>query len=544
MKRLARFALTLCVGIAFTLPLHAAGRTVTILHLTDTHSHLDATGPRDASLSGTVGGLAKATTVLGRARAKDPSALLLHSGDVLQGDLFFNVYFGVPELKWMVSMGFDAMTVGNHEFDPGPFGLAGILATAFDEGTVPLLSANAGNLTVAGLGSLVRPSLLEDAGGVKVGVFGLTVPDDPLCMADPVTLDPDLVSVARAQAAELRAAGAEVVVLLSHVGLARDLALAESVDGIDVIFGGHDHVLLEEPAVVRSPSGRDVLVLQPGPHLAHVGRLVLKVDRGIVSLAGYELLPVDGDVPAEPSVAAMVEELKAGIEGSYGDGLFSREVGAARRDLPMLPRGTGPFRDAPAGNLVADAFRAAGATDAAFTSTGFLSEGISRGPLVPADLFRVVSYGFDEATGFGFRLVRCRLSAEALVSTLEIGVSGPGPEDAFFPHVSGLRFDYDSSRPPFDRVDLASIRVGDAPLDPDGRYTFTMNEVVAFFLGSLDVFVEDVEPLGDAFEYTALLGHVEGMGGVVDARSEGRIRDVARPRVTPGRYRRGAGIPR
>ncbi|MCL4810561.1 MAG: metallophosphoesterase, partial [Thermoanaerobaculia bacterium] len=223
MKPVARLALTLCAAFVFALPLHSAGRTVTILHVADTHSHLDATGPRDASLSGTVGGLAKATTVLGRARAKDPAALLLHSGDVLQGDLFFNVYFGVPELKWMVAVGFDAMAVGNHEFDPGPWGLAGILATAFDEGTVPLLSANARNLAGTGLETLVTPSLLKDAGGVKVGVFGLTVPDDPLCMADPVVLDPDLVSVAAAQAAGLREAGAEVVVLLSHLGLARDL---------------------------------------------------------------------------------------------------------------------------------------------------------------------------------------------------------------------------------------------------------------------------------------------------------------------------------
>lgn len=540
MKRLVLPVLTLLAALLAAGPLDAAGRTVTILHVSDTHSHLDATGPRDRSLEGTVGGLAKATTVIGRARAKEPAALLLHSGDVLQGDFFFNAYFGVPELAWMASMGFDAMALGNHELDPGPGGLAGILAAAFADGSFPILSANANGLDGTGLEGLVSRALVKDAGGVKVGVFGLTVPDDPLFNGAPVSLDADVISAASREAAALRAAGAEIVVLLSHLGFARDTAVAEAAEGVDVILGGHDHLVLEEPVVLRSASGRDVLVLQPGPHLARVGRLRLKVDGGVVALEGYELLPVDGDVPAEPTVAGLVAELKAGIETAYGDGVFSREVAEARHDLPMLPRGRGPFADAAAGNLVTDAFRATGGTDAAFTSTGFLSEGIAKGPLVPADLFRVVSYGFDETTGLGFRLVTCRVSAEALAMTLEIGVAGPGPEDAFFPHVSGLRFAYDSARPPLERVDLTSVRVGGEPLDPARSYTLTLNEVVAYFLGSLGVPLEDAAPL-DAFEYTALLAHVEAMNGVVDVRSEGRIRDLASRRSAPASRSRSDG---
>lgn len=532
MKRLALLVLTSLLGLALAAPAGAAGRTVTILHVTDTHSHLDATGPRDRGLEGTVGGIAKATTVIGRARSKDADALLFHSGDILQGDLFFNAYFGVPELRWMASMGFDAMALGNHELDPGPAGLAGILAAAFADRSFPILSANANGLDGTGLERFVSRSFVKDAGGVKVGVFGLTVPDDPLFNGAPVSLDADVIGAASREAAALRAGGAEVVVLLSHLGFARDTAVAEAVEGVDVILGGHDHLVLEEPVVLRSPSGREVIVLQPGPHLANVGRLRLKVGRGTVALAGYELLPVDADVPAEPTVARVVAELKAGIEATYGDRVFSREVAEARHDLPMLPRGKGPFADAAAGNLVTDAFRAAGGTDAALTSTGFLSEGIAKGSLVPVDLFRVVSYGFDAGTGLGFRLVTCRVSAEALATILEIGVAGPGPEDAFFPHVSGLRFAYDSARPPFARVDPASVRVGSEPLDPSRFYTLTLNEAIAFFLGSLGVALEDVAPL-DAFEYTALLAHVEAMNGIVDVRSEGRIRDRTARRATP-----------
>lgn len=529
MKRLGLSTLALLLGLSGAPSLAAADRTVTILHVSDTHSHLDATGSRDRSLEGTVGGIAKATTVIASARKQDPDALLLHGGDVFQGDLFFNFMLGVPELQWMAAMHFDAMAVGNHEFDPGPEYLAGILEQGFAGGSVPLLSANAGNL--GSLAPFVQASILKTAGDVKVGIFGLTVPDDPMCQNLPVTLDPNLAVVAAAQVGALRAAGAEVVVLLSHLGLSYDTSVAEAVDGIDVIVGAHDHYLLEEPVEVRSPSGRSVLIVQAGPHLATVGRLRLSLRGGKVRAAGYDLLPVDVHVRPDPGVEAMVSRLKAGIEELIGP-VFSSEVGVARRDLPILPGERSPWKDTPTGNLVADAFRAAGRTDVAFTSSGFLSEGISRGRLVPADLFRVVSYGLDPETGFGFGLATSELSGVALATVLEIGVAGPGPEDAFFPHVSGIRFAYDSRRAPGERVAFESIRVGGEPLDPEKTYTLTTNVAVASFLGLLlgDLGVappSGVTPIPGAFEYTALLDQVEQMGGVVDPRAEGRIRDLA-----------------
>ena len=543
MKRLALLTLALTVSLVLAPPLSAADRIVTILHVSDTHSHLDATGSRDRNLEGTVGGIAKATTVIAAARAQDPDALLLHGGDILQGDLFFNAYFGVPELQWMAAMRFDAMAVGNHEFDPGPEMLAGILQQGFAEGSFPLLSANAGNL--GSLAGFVSSSVLKTVGGVKVGIFGLTVPDDPMCQNGSVSLDMNVAGVAAAEVGKLRAAGAEVVVLLSHLGLSSDTAVAEAVDGIDVIVGAHDHYLLDEPVEVRSPSGKTVPIVQAGPHFAHVGRMQLKVRDGKVRLASYDLIPVDDRVRPDPDVAALVAQLKAGIEASYRSPFFSTEVGVARRDLPILPGERSPWKDTPTGNLVTDAFRAAGRTDIAFTSTGFLSEGISKGHLVPADLFRVVSYGFDETTGLGFGLVKSELSVEALVTVLEIGVAGAGPEDAFFPHVSGIRFAYNSNRPAGSRVALESIRVGGEPLDPGRTYTMTTNAAVAMFLVDvLDVPLANVTPIPDAFEYTALLDQVERIGGAVDPRAEGRVRDLASVRGRPSAEGRVSESPR
>ena len=146
--RLRRVVTCLAVAVAAvaclgTCPaLEARPATITLLHVNDTHSHLDAWGPKDRHLEGTVGGMAKAASVIAAVRASEPNVLLLHAGDVFHGDLFFNQYFGVPELQLMKQLGFDAMAVGNHEFDFGPDVLAGSLAAAFGDGTLPLLSAN------------------------------------------------------------------------------------------------------------------------------------------------------------------------------------------------------------------------------------------------------------------------------------------------------------------------------------------------------------------------------------------------------------------
>jgi 5'-nucleotidase len=105
--------------------------------------------------------------------------------------------------------------------------------------------------------------------------------------------------------------------------------------------------------------------------------------------------------------------------------------------------------------------------------------------------------------------------------------AGPGPGDAFFPHVSGIRFAYNSRQPAGARVSLESIRIGGEPLDPTRTYTLTTNAAVAMFLvDMLGVPLSNVTPLPDAFEYTALLAAVEGMGGVVDPRADGRVRDL------------------
>ena len=142
--------LFMAVGVVFGLclmagpPASAAPQQVTLLHVNDTHSHLDAWGPKDARLDGTLGGLPKAAAIVAAERAVDPGVLFVHSGDVMNGDLFFNEYLGVPELTLLKSIGLDAFVLGNNEFLFGPSFLKGVLNATWPGGAgrAPILGTN------------------------------------------------------------------------------------------------------------------------------------------------------------------------------------------------------------------------------------------------------------------------------------------------------------------------------------------------------------------------------------------------------------------
>ncbi len=510
----------------------ACAETITLLHVNDSHSHLDAWGPKDKDLAGTVGGMAKAATLIAETRAREANVLLLHAGDAFHGDLFFNATFGVAELQLMKSLGFDAMAVGNHEFDLGPGMLEFALSTAYGVDTLPLLSANLDLAGYPDLGKWIKPGVIKEVGGVKIGVFGMTNPDDPMNLPAPVVIVgayPDTAALferAAGAVAALRAEGAAVVVCLSHLGLAYDQALAATIPGIDIIVGGHDHDLLGAPVeVANQVTGTPVLILQAGSHYRYVGRLRFEVEAGAVRVQDYAVLDVDAKVEALPDVQGVVDELKAGIEAQYGD-VYHLELARALNDLEMTTDPRKPFRDSPMGDLITDAQRAATGTQLAMTANGLISEGIPRGPIVGADLFRPVSYGFDTDTGLGLHLATLDITGMQLVAALETTLAYGEANQDFLVQVSGMSFAYDPGQPVGSRVLLDSVRIGGAPLDPFATYSATVNEVIAALLPGMGVGVSNVQVL-ELPEYTALETFVVGLRKV-HYRPEGRIVDVSR----------------
>jgi 5'-nucleotidase len=519
MKRLLQLLGGLLVVSVFAF---SQGTTITLLHVNDTHSHLDAFGPKDANLNGMLGGIARAATVIGTVKGTESNVLLLHGGDVSVGDPFYNVYFGVPEYQLMLQLGFDAMAVGNHEFDFGPGPLNDVLTTAFGAGSFPLLSANLNMDAFPALKTWIQPSMMKTVGGVKIGIIGLTVPGNPTYNPAPVIVREDIVQIAQQTADTLRTQGARVIILLSHCGIYLDKIVAANTAGIDFIIGAHDHFLFEQPVMIANALGKKVPIFQAGEFYKYVGELHFTVDDSTVTMNDYKILPVDSTVTPDPTIQAVIENLKAGIVAQYGD-LYHTELGRATHDLNKRFDPASPLRDTPIGNLVTDAFHNKTKTDVAITALGLISEKLYAGPIVGADVFRSLAYGYDPQTGLGLHVATLKIRGSELLKGLEFGLSQLEISDDVFLQVSGMTYAYDPKRPVGSRVIMGSIKIGGRPFIPHAIYSATVSEGVVLLLGKIGITVEDVQILPD-FEFTTARDYIQKLE-TVNTNAEGRIWD-------------------
>jgi 5'-nucleotidase len=287
----AAFGATL-VGFPRTLLEASAAETViTILHTNDTHSQIDPLPPNDRNAG--KGGVARRATLVKRVRKENPNTLLLDAGDVLQGTPYFNFYKGEVEYKAMSAIGYDAGTLGNHEFDNGLEALAAALKFAnFD-----IVSAN---YDVKGtvLEDRVKRYVVKTAGGIRVGLFGLGI--SPTALITPANfkgvtfIDP--VIAAREVVKKLREEeGCSLIVCMSHLGYHEDgkrgnSMLASQVDGIDFIASGHTHLFMEQPVTATQPCGAKTLIFEVGKSGIYVGRVDFTFRTGKLVAAAGRLL--------------------------------------------------------------------------------------------------------------------------------------------------------------------------------------------------------------------------------------------------------------
>jgi 5'-nucleotidase len=511
---------------------------LTIVHVNDTHSHLDGFGPRGLDLEPSLGGLARAATIIGQARATEPNVLFLHAGDFSHGDYLFNTTFGVPELRVLQQLGVDAVAVGNHEFDFGPAFLATVLGQA---GPLPLVSANLDFAACLGtpnpcgdLASRIAPAVVREIDGIKVAIIGMTVPTDALMQPGPVvvrgrTNPAEVVQIAGVQVATARTAGAKVVILLSHLGHRYDEAIAANVPGINLIVRGHDHELLETATTLPGPGGWQTTVVSAGEFYSHVGKVRLLVDTttGTVTVDGAEVIAVDRTVSPEPQVEALVDQLAAGVVEKYGD-VYRTPVAFALWDIKKEWNPESPRRDTGIGNFVTDAMRLRTRTTVAIAATGLLGDRIYHGPVVGTDLFRLTSYGYDRATGLGFKLVTADMTGAELLKALEGTLQYYGLDDAFFLQFSGLTYRFDSTLPALSRVVPGSVRIHGAALNPAATYSVTFNEGIAALLPLLKIQATNLVVRPD-FETEVVQSYARRLHLLAYA-SMGRIKDVS---VTP-----------
>lgn len=269
---------TLIALLLSVLSVSAQGeKQLTILHTSDTHSRIEAVSPEAANRDAGKGGVVRRATYVKQVREAHPDLLLFDCGDISQGTPYYNLFQGEVEIKAMNLMKYDAMAVGNHEFD---FGMEN-MARLFRMANFPVVCANyefAGTV----LEELVKPYVVLERQGLKIGVFGLGAPLSGLVQADKCegVVYKDPIATAQQVADKLKnELQCDLVICLSHLGIrggnASDERLVAETRNIDLILGGHSHTLMQEPATYLNADGQNVKVFHSGRNGVHVGELSL-----------------------------------------------------------------------------------------------------------------------------------------------------------------------------------------------------------------------------------------------------------------------------
>jgi 2',3'-cyclic-nucleotide 2'-phosphodiesterase (5'-nucleotidase family) len=388
-------------------------------------------------------------------RSKNPDGiLLLSAGDTFQGTPVSNLFKGRSVTDVMNYLKFDAMAIGNHEFDWGMDVLQHLIASS----RFPYLSANIKDERSRYLPG-VKPYIIVERKNVKIAIIGITTPEVPrittpgrfkhMTVDGPEDILPRFIKKAKDE-------GAVIIIVLSHLGLDADKDLAQRIAGIHVIVGGHSHTALENPVVVGN-----TIIVQAGAYGLYLGVLKLKIDPDTGRIIGHteekelEKVIASKDKPYDKEMARIIHAYYARIQKEY-----SRVVGET--SVPLIRYHQ---RESNIGNFVCDTMRKKTGTDIAFINSGAIRNNIPKGRITREQVFTLLP--FDNI------LVTMKLTGKQILEILE--------QNAKLEHgilqVSGMEIRYDLSEPAGSRV--REVYIGRRSLDPKKTYTVTTIDFLA-----------------------------------------------------------------
>ncbi|MEN2983910.1 MAG: bifunctional UDP-sugar hydrolase/5'-nucleotidase [Dictyoglomaceae bacterium] len=448
-------SLAIFILFSFIFAQSAPSINLTILHINDFHGRLLPYTVRSISEKVPVSGVAYLAQLIKEERAKNPEGtILLSAGDMFQGTPQSNIFRGEPVVEIMNLLNFDAMAVGNHEFDWGQETLKKLVSLS----KFPYLSANIldknGNYP-----SYLKPYVILERKGLKIAVIGLITPETAyitkpdyvqnLIFKDPVEVLPKIID-------EVRNKGANLVIVLSHLGFDEDKRLAEKVSGIDVIVGGHSHTVVTNPVVVRG-----VIITQAGYNGIYLGVLELKIQPDTYMILGYTKENALKTVFAGPE--NKFDEKIAQIVEKYNNQLKDEFAKVVGETLVNLVRNYN--EESNVGNVICDAMREATKADIAFQNSGGIRTDINKGPITMELVYTLLP--FDNV------LVVMDLTGAQILKLLEQSAT----LEKGILQQSGLKVKYDMRKPIGQRV--VEVLVGDKPLELDKVYKVVTNDFLA-----------------------------------------------------------------
>lgn len=491
-----------------------------ILHTNDLHSRLEGYAPSSSYTplstgdDETTGGFSRLAALITQERAENKgNLLLLDAGDFLMGTIYHYMEEYNPfQLLLMKEMGYDALALGNHEFDFGPDGLAEIINKSLEAGDIPpLLLGNAvsdkkddadDSLEELYDRGVISRSLVIEKHGLKIGVFSLLGEDadESAPYAVPVTFD-KITRAAKRLAGELKEEGCDLVICLSHSGIEKDekgewtgedVELAEKVDDIDIIISGHTHSVLDRPLMINNTP-----LVQTGSYGKALGRLEIALEGGELKILDYSLVPlddsIDGDRGVHGKILAQKELISQKLYRETGIRVDSVVVST---DFVLECNESGGLEESNLGPLVADAIHdyvnseSALGTDISMVAAGVIRDRMEPGVQTTQDVFRIMSLGKGDDEVPGYPLARVFVNAKELKRILEILLVAYKSTPSNYCYYSGLEVKYDPDRGLLRKINSISLVNDQGELVPvdlsrknEELYSITANAYMLEFIG-------------------------------------------------------------
>lgn len=449
-------ALSLTVGIGSYVNVFAEdSKTITIIHTNDVHGRAQGD---DKELIG----YPKLKTFFDETKAKNPNTLLVDAGDTVHGTTFANISEGKNMVELMNEIGFTVSVPGNHDFNYGFDKLLELAKSA----KFKYICANVINKSDKSLA--FAPNTIEEVDGVKIGFFGLATPETRYKSSPKNTATvefTDYIETAKKQVEDLKKQGATVIVAVTHLGIdmsseERSDILAEKVQGIDLIIDGHSHTLLENGKKVGNTT-----IAQTGEYLKNIGKVDLTVKDGKVEKIDASVVKYEQAKSIKPD-EKIVELIKKAEEKNKP--ILEKKVGTTQTELIGV-RERVRVGETNLGDLVTDAMKASVSSDIAITNGGGIRASIAKGNVKMGDVL----------TAFPFSniVVGLEVKGSVVKSALEHGVDKTPEPDGKFPHISGITFTLDTSKPAGQRV--SNVMINGEALDVNKTYKLATNDFLA-----------------------------------------------------------------
>ncbi len=481
-------------------------KSLTIIHTNDTHSRLLDT---DGGF-----GFAKISTIINMIKQqKTPNVLVLDAGDTLHGMPIVNISKGENAIKVLDAVGYNFMTLGNHDFNYGYERVLELEKSA----KVKMLNANIVDESGA---NIFTPYEIVEKDGIKIGIFGLATPEtayktspknvEGLTFKDPIEVSKDMVEQLKDKT--------DIIIALAHIGLDESSVvtskkIAESVDGIDIIVDGHSHTQLPEGLLVN-----DTLIVQTGEYDKNLGIVDIEFTNGNITKKEAKLMSSEdsGDIEKDSNIVKVIEDIQ-----KQNEPIFSEVIAKTDIDLDG-ERENVRTKETNLGNLSSDAVRVATGADVAFVNGGGIRASIPAGDITKGKIAEVFP--------FGNTIHLKKITGSDLIKVLENSVSGyPATQGAFL-QVSGLTFSFEEGKEAGSKV--TDVTVGGNPLDKSAEYTVAINDFMAIGGDGYDVF-KNYTTIAEFGTYEEIFNNYLAENGTKGCEVSGRIKVIPQNNENP-----------